>query len=256
MNEDETTQCAWLFATERRGSPRMHYLSPRGVVTVLVAQRLRDAPRRIPRHHSPSMLLMRPTFPFVAALALFGACAPASHFGADLGPIDGATTALQPRIASATSGIGTRLQISYVIPERSYVSFLRVHTQASIALLAASGQGTATAMQPIDAGAHKLALEAIPVYLGANANRAGVVRNAADGALVVTDSPYPVHDYVLVIATATPLEVDDIQSSLEHVDLRGPDNEVLARIGQAIGAHSLGAWGASAARPARQSAPF
>ena len=77
-----------------------------------------------------------------------------------------------------------------------------------------------------------------------------------DGALVVTDSPYPVHDYVLVIATAKPLEVNDIQSSLEHVDLRGPDNEVLARIGQAIGAHSLGAWGASAARPATQSAPF
>lgn len=199
---------------------------------------------------------MKPSLPFVAALALFGACAPASHFGGDLGPIDGSTAALQPRIASATSGTGTRLQMSYAIPERSYVSFLRVHTQASVALLAAPGQGSATAMQPIDAGPHKVALEAMPVYLGANANRAGVVRNTADGALVVTDSPYPVHDYVLVIATAKPLEVNDIQSSLEHVDLRGPDNEVLARLGQAIGAHSLGAWGASAARPATQSAPF
>ena len=199
---------------------------------------------------------MRPSLPFVAALTLFGACAPASHFGADLGPIDGSTAALQPRIASATSGTGTRLQMSYAIPERSYVSFLRVYTQASVALLAASGQGSATAMQPIDAGPHKLALEALPVYIGANSNRMGVVRNTADGALVATDSPYPVHDYVLVIATAKPLEVNDIQSSLEHVDLRGPDNEVLARIGQAIGAHSLGAWGASAARPATQSAPF
>ena len=199
---------------------------------------------------------MRPSLPFVAALALLGGCARASHFGADLGPIDGSTAALQPRIASATSGTGTRLQMSYAIPERSYVSFLRVHTQASVALLAAPGQGSATAMQPTDAGPHKLALEAMPVHLGANANRAGVVRNREDGALVATDSPYPVHDYVLVIATATPLEVTDIQSSLEHVDLRGPDNEVLARIGQAVGAHSLGAWGASAARPATQSAPF
>lgn len=192
----------------------------------------------------------------MAALGLLGACASASHFGTDIGPIEGSTAALQPRIASATSGSGTRLQMSYAIPERSYVSFLRVYTQASVAVLAAPGQGSATATQPIAAGSHKLALEAMPVYLGANTNRAGVVRNTADGALVATDSPYPVHDYVLVIATAAPLGLEDIQSSLEHVDLRGPDNEVLARIGQAIGAHSLGAWGASAARPASQSAPF
>lgn len=193
---------------------------------------------------------------FIVALGLLGACASATRYGADLGPIDGSTASMQPRIASATSGTGTRLQVTYAIPERSYVSFLRVHTQASVAVLAASGQGGTAAMQPIDAGSHKLALEALPVYLGANTNRMGVVRNTADGALVATDSPYPIHDYVLVIATAKPLALEDVQSSLEYVDLRGPDNEVLSRIGQAVGAHSLGAWGASAARPAMQSAPF
>lgn len=193
---------------------------------------------------------------FLAALGLLGACASAGHFGADLGPIEGSTAGLQPRIASATSVNGTRLQLTYAIPAQSYVSFLRVYTQASVAVLAAPGLGTATAMQPTDAGSHKLALESMPAFLGANASRAGVVRNRTDGALVATDSPYPVHDYVVVVATASPLGLADIQSSLEHVDLRGPDSEVLARIAQAIGAHSLGAWGASAARPASQSAPF
>jgi hypothetical protein len=60
-----------------------------------------------------------------------------------------------------------------------------------------------------------------------------------------------------VVVTARPLSLNDLQESLEHVDVAGPDDGVvLQRVAQAIGGHSLGAWAASAARVAQQSAPF
>lgn len=191
----------------------------------------------------------------IAALALSAACAPASRYGTDLGPVAGSTPALQPRIDAATSAQGA-LQLTFSVPARSYVSFLRVYTQASVAVLAPGGVGTETAMEPTDPGSYKLILQEKPTYIGANARRSGAVVNRADGALAATDSRYPIHDYLVVIATAKPLALEDVQSSLEYVDLRGPDDDVLARIAQAVGSHMLGPWAASVTRPWTGGAPF
>lgn len=89
----------------------------------------------------------------VAAFALSAACAPASRYGTDPGPVAGSTPALQPRIDAATSA-------------------------------------------------------------------------------------------------------EDAHSSLEYVDLRGPDDDVLARFAQAVGSHTPGAWGASVTRPWTGGTPF
>lgn len=62
--------------------------------------------------------------------------------------------------------------------------------------------------------------------------------------------------YALVVATAVPLTLTDLQPSLEQVDFTSPDDAVLQRVAEAIGAHSLGVWAASAARVAQQSSVF
>jgi hypothetical protein len=192
----------------------------------------------------------------VSALTLLGACASANRYHSDLGAIPGSEPGLQPRIASATSGSSTRLDLSFVVPQRSYVSVLRVHTQADVTVLAAPNAGSATALQAFDPGSHRLVLANAPIYLSANGLRAGRVVNRADATIAATDSPYPIHDYALVIATARPLAFDDIQAGLDGIDLRGPDDAVLARLAQAIGTQSGGAWSASAIRPSVQMAPF
>ena len=183
-------------------------------------------------------------------------CARATHIGTDLGPIDGSTASLQPKINSASGMSGPRLLLSVTIPQRCYVNVLMVSTQVAVGLMGRS-QGDPVATEQLDAGRHRLLLSDAAVYL--NADRHGSSRRAddpADPLLGPSGTGVPSHAYVLVIATAKPLSLSDFRESLALVDLHGPDDQVLQRIADAVGMHSLGAWAASAARPDNSSAPF
>jgi hypothetical protein len=189
------------------------------------------------------------------ALLLAGGCARASHIGTDLGPIAGSAERLQPHIASASGMSGPRLVISFTIPQRSYVNVVRVRTQNAVSLLGASPAG-APAVERLDAGDHKLVLTDLPVYVNADRNRMTRPDDGSDPRLRPTDTRYPIHGFVVLIATEKPMSLVDLRESLADVDLNGPDDAVLARVAEAIGSHSLGAWAASAVRPDGSSAPF
>ena len=201
-------------------------------------------------------VIPRPRALLTVALILLDGCARASHIGTDLGPIAGSSVSLQPRIASASGMTGPRLVVSFSIPQRSYVNVVRVITQNGVSILGATPAGTPAAVEQLDAGDHKLVFVDAPVYV--NADRHRIVRADAgtDPRLAATDTRYPSHDYAVVIATARPLSLADLRESLAEVDLRGPDEAVLQRVAEAVGAHSLGAWAASAVRPDASSAPF
>jgi hypothetical protein len=190
-----------------------------------------------------------------AALSLAAACASASRSYDDLGPIAGSTGSLQPRIASAST-TSRDIILSFTTPQRSYVSVLQVRTQSSVSILGTAPTGSPTALQALDPGTHKLALVRSPTFVGANVRRTARALNSEDPGLAPTETRYPIREYTLVVMTTTPLSLVDLQESLASVDLTGPEDVVLQRVAEAVGAHSLGAWGASAARLAQQSAPF
>jgi hypothetical protein len=200
--------------------------------------------------------LPRPVLLLAGALTLVSACSRATHYD-DLGPISGSTGALQPRISSASTMTGPQVVVEFTIPERSYVSVVQVSTQASVSILGAPSAGAPTALERLDAGPHKILLSTTPVYVVSNRGRlVRAASNRDDPRLAPTDTRYAVHQYTVVVATARPMSVADLRESLADVDLVGPDDAVLQRVAEAVGAHSLGAWGASAARTALSSAPF
>jgi hypothetical protein len=187
---------------------------------------------------------------------LLTACASANHRYGDVGPIAGSTESLQPRIASAST-TSRDVVVSFSVPQRSYVSFVSVRTQSSLSILGAAPVGAPTALEPMDAGDHKVLLATSPVRVGSNVRRTARPLNAGDPRLEPGETAHPGHYYTLVVATAKPLSLTDLQESVADIDLVAPDDAtVLQRVAEAIGGHSLGAWAASAARVAISSAPF
>jgi hypothetical protein len=189
-------------------------------------------------------------------LSLATACASGTGLYSDVGPIPGSTERLQPRIASASTA-NNNIVVSFAIPERSYVSVIKVRTQSSMSILGIAPVGAPTSLDQMDAGEHKVFLSAAPVRMAANVRRTARPLNTGDPRLEPEDTGRPAHDYTLLVATAKPLSLSDLQDSLADVDLVGPDDGVvLQRVAEAIGGHSLGAWAASAVRLAQQSTPF
>ena len=192
------------------------------------------------------------------AIAIFipmASCARATHIGTDLGPIDGSTPGLQPRINSASGMSGGRLLLSVRIPQPSYMNVVRVSTQVGVSLMGGSA-GNPVATEQVDAGEYRLILVDAPVYVNADPRRTARADDRLDPGLAPSGTSLPSHTYVLVIATVKPLSLNDFRESLGAVDLRGPDDTVLQRVADAVGVHSLGPWAASAALPANSSAPF
>jgi hypothetical protein len=152
---------------------------------------------------------------------------------------------------------GPQLVLSFTVPQRSYVSVVQVFTQRSLSILGAPSAGSPTAIEPLGAGPHKLLLTTTPVSVNSDQRRLSrATSNRDDPRLVPTDTKYAMHQYTVVVATARPMALTDLRESLADVDLAGPDDTVLQRVAEAIGVHSLGAWGASAARTAVSQAPF
>ncbi len=199
--------------------------------------------------------LMRIRLAFVAPLALLAACALNGHPSTGIERLPGALDSLQPRIFSATDVGSGGLTLRLTVPQRSYVTVIRLFTQANISIMAPS-PGTSTALAALDSGPHTLALVPATAYLQANGKRVGRVQNARDGALVATDSRYPIHEYTVVVATTRPLTLADQQESLGDLDLVGPDEVVVRHVAEAIGTHSPGAWAASVTRPTAALSPF
>jgi hypothetical protein len=201
-------------------------------------------------------VLPRPALVFAAVCSLIAACASGKGLYSDIGPIPGSTESLQPRIASAST-TSDNVVLSFALPQRSYVSVIGVRTQSSLSILGTAPVGAPTALEPMDAGEHKVFLAASPVRVASNIRRTARPLNTGDPRLEPQDTGRPAHYYTLVVVTAKPLSLTDLQESVAYVDLVGPDDgAVLQRIAEAIGGHSLGAWAASAARLSQQTAPF
>lgn len=199
--------------------------------------------------------LLRVGLPFVL-VAMLAVCSRNSQLDSEFARFPGATESMQPRISSAADVRAGGLMLGLTLPQRSYVTVVRLFTQASAGLMASSSPGTSTAMNALEPGAHKLSLVSATTYARASALRAGQVFNAADGAMVAADSRYPIHEYVVVVTTARPLTLADQQESLADIDLRGPDDVVIQRVVAAIGTLSPGAWAASVTRPSGAMAPY
>jgi hypothetical protein len=183
-------------------------------------------------------------------ISTLGACALKQHDSLVRVSAPGADPVLTPSIVSATSQTRGGILISLNVPERSYVTVLRVSTQLSVAVLAVAGLSSSDASLLELRGSHRRSLAEVTMYLNTNWRRARLVRNPSEGSLIATDSPYPVNHYALAIVTTQPITFEDVQDALDDIDLRGEDRAVLARVAQAVGSGSDGAWSASALRSA------
>jgi hypothetical protein len=193
---------------------------------------------------------MRARTVWLVMISTLGACALKQHDSVVRVTAPGADPALTPSIVSATSEAHGGVLISLNVPERSYVTVLRVSTQLSVAVLAVPGLSSSNASLLAPRGSHRLSLAEVPMYLNTNWRRARLVRNPSEGSLIATESPYPVNHYALAIVTAQPITFEDVQDALDDIDLRGDDRAVLARVAQAVGVCSGGAWSAGALRSA------
>jgi len=185
----------------------------------------------------------------VAAVLVVGCASVSSNTASNFGP----TTALRPKVESVTEGRGANFTVRLNLPQPAYVAAVEVYPNQTAVPLGTAGKLSGTAM--LASGSQSVAFRVLPAsvaYKAPNWTPTDMER--------CNDSPNNPgcrqQGYVVVVASDTPFDPGGITDNLATVDLRGSNDDVVRRIGDAVSHAAGAAWGAAAGGITAMLAPY
>lgn len=185
----------------------------------------------------------------VAAVLVVGCASASSNMAPSFGP----SVALRPTIQTVTEGRGGSFTVRLNLPQQAYVAAVEVYPNRTAVPLGMADVPSGTRM--LDSGSQTVAFQTLPTTVAYTAPN----WTSADWTRCNSNPRYPgcqQQGYVVVVASATPFSPSDITDNLATVDLRGSNDDVISRIGNAV-AHATGAaWGAASGNMSAMLSPF
>lgn len=185
----------------------------------------------------------------VAAVLVVGCASASSNMASSFGP----SVPLRPSIQTVTEGRGGSFTVRLNLPQQAYVAAVEVYPNRTAVPLGMADVLSGTRM--LHSGSQTVAFQTLPTTIGYSAPD----WTLTDLTRCNTNARYPgcqQQGYLVIVASDTPFSPSGITDNLATVDLRGSNDVVISRIGNAV-AHATGAaWGAASGNMSAMLSPF